>query len=206
MRLTPRLLANATMRTVLAGAAGLLALLTVVYTGLAFRHRDDGQRSSETTAESTALLLDTADWGESLPDAGGVTVETQAHENIVTKDLSVIRRWQMPQSGDGFVLRQDVQTQPSQEKAHEAYLAADPAPNYREDLDGADPVSTAAAAHADEAVGYCVPDQTGCFIIHYTLRYETHVIDLSLIRRGAVSSNAEALLRTLDLVVTERLS
>jgi hypothetical protein len=175
-------------------------LAAAVTAGLAACHGD-----ARPASDDTALLLDTADWGDRALPPSPVSVETVSHQDLLTKATVVTRRWTTPNGSDrGYELRQDVQGRTKEDSAHDAFRQADPGPDYRAHLGGADPISTAPAGHADEAVGYCVPNPTGCFIISYTLRYGTYLVELSLTSKGATPSSAQPLLAVLDEVMSRR--
>ena len=184
-------------------AAIVVVVLVGVIGGVFMLTRDDGQSSTQNTDASTSLLLGTADWGNSLHDVADVTVETSKFADQVSKDLTVVRLWN---GKPGFQLKQGVQTQSTAKKAINAFKEADHEPSLREHLGGADPISAAMAAHADEGIGYCVPKGMGCYLISYTLRYGTHIITLSLYKEAEGEHSAEVFLRELDRVVSERLS
>ncbi|NMO50689.1 hypothetical protein HH310_05700 [Actinoplanes sp. TBRC 11911] len=188
-------------KSILTVFAGVV--LVGVGAGVFVLTRDDGQSSPQNTQASTSLLLGTDDWGSSLDDVFDVTVETSRVTDQVSKDLTIVRIWR---GKLGFQLKQGVQTQPTVKKAVDAFKYNDPGPSLRKHLGGADPISTAMAAHADEGIGYCVPEGAGCYTISYTLRYGTHIINLNLYKEAENEHSAEVFLQELDKAVNERLS
>jgi hypothetical protein len=167
--------------------------------------RGDGQGSAENTARSTSLLLSTADWGGALDvSEGPLVVETRTlHGVLPPKAVSVQRRWSV--DGRSFSLRQEVQVQVSTGKAKDAFREVDPGSDLHDHLGPIRSLSIAAARHADEGVGYCVPAPVGCDLIEYALRYGDYVVDLGLREHDETAVDGEMFLEQLDFVVSGRL-
>jgi hypothetical protein len=147
--------------------------------------------------DAATLLLTTAEWKGGPPDLAGARVDAFDHADLSGVSVQT-RRWTLAGSGDDLVVRQDVQRERNAAAAHRAFTDDDPSDGYREDLGGAQKIGSAGAAHADEAVGYCVPEPAGCYVIDYWLRYGPYLVDLSLVRADLQSGDGVALLAALD--------
>ena len=181
--------------------AAAVVIAIVISVVVVLDHRDGGPSTAQADASRT-LLLNTSGWRGALTDPGNLTVEDLTYDDPLTKAADVGRRWR--NTDGGFELRQDVQSGASVSRAKDMFRLLDRGPKLREDFGGADPLSTAGAAHADQGVGYCVPRPVGCSSIEYTLRYGASVVVLRLVKANEVKADADGYLRELDDVVSGR--
>ena len=186
---------------VLGCSAGVIVLIGAVLAIVAVRDAAPVDKGPD----SAALLMAIADWNVSAPDFAKATMESFEHADSSGATVNT-RRWTIAVSGDDLVVRQDVRRERNQNDAHELFVEIDPSEALKNDLGNVQKISADAATHADEAIGYCVPRPTGCFVIDYWLRYKSYLVDFSLTGGDLQSGSGEALLTSLDSALDAKLS
>jgi hypothetical protein len=193
---------SASWKSMLYGISAVVILTGIAGT-VAFAARQD--HSDPNALDPKVLLLDAGDWQLAQQGFDPLSVETTDHKGL-SGEVITTRIWSLGTEGRKFGVKQFVQRQDSELRAHQVFADEEPGPSYRKKLGGAEKLSVALAMHADEAVGYCVPRAPRCSIVSYDMRYGEYLVSFGLSGDDFSTTSGEAMLKTLDGVVASRLA